>query len=366
MKRSHFLLSVFIFPLVACSIDHPATGTNDEVTTSLQMLADNVKSIGSASSLAARKFAGRAMMGGPSDTGRWIAFDFVDHSRYSVWQLQWNGTCQNVSGTDECIATDRQMINDLPGLTSYTNRWSSRGTQLLSVASISESWRRSGFKYFLEDSSHADTILGTWITDRSVMTFPGMDIRIPLRTGRQDSLLMHLTSIPEIRLPILKSGVQIGILVQQGIAGPRWFDMSGKEYHGAPLPSNSFGPDSLGIHLTQARWDSLGDVPGIRLTGWYHMPDSLGMAQDSIWAMIEGDCSGTRCAWNFGRVAPEPDGRINYFIPQTDWSVMRASQHGANYTGLRLVTKTLTRSLLEQGVREPSGDNMYSDSVILK
>jgi hypothetical protein len=370
--RLSFLLSMPF--LWSCdSSTSRVAGTNDETSTSLQILADNVKSIGSSSSPASarRLAASRALplgfaarsLAGSTDTGHWVPNGFYDHGTWGSWSLQWNGSCIPVADAPStCITRDTILINDTFNFSSEEETWTQVGSQYVAVSVSGFLENRSGFKYEFHLRSTTDTTTDRSVEDSGSIVVPQLGIAIQLPAGWGTNT----------QLPVLLAGNRIGTALLGNFGELRWFDLTGKEYLGAPLPRTTFGPDSLGMHLVSRRPDTVAGKPGLRLTGWYSMPDRYGMVTDSVWASVEkftppdssdpAGYSGTSLLADFRKIPLSTDGTIDYFLPLDE---LHAVDSTGAWSPPRLVALPLVRAEWERGIIDPAGGRIDSDTIPL-
>lgn len=307
----------------SCMSDPPQASTSDEVTTTLQSLADNIRKLPSAEkpSLAARtadaesapRPAARTILPNPEDSGSWIpAIEFHDRADHSVWEMvRVDPMRVDPTRPERAILVSDDLSNGIDGLFQRTEIETFANGKFVFGSDRFEITRRSGFRYLFQRGCSRDTTTEEWVQLPETLSVPSLGITVVVPADSADSLLTK-------GVPVMRSGVRIGTLVLRNWTDLRWFDLAGREYVGNSGDPRPFGPDSVGLHVSSMVRDTVDGEPGWRLKGWFHLPDSFDLAIDSVYPIVQPTAwwSGSylRYEYPFKRSAVLPGNRFDHFL----------------------------------------------------
>lgn len=326
MRLRHAFSALLPLVLTACGSDGPSAGTGDEVTTSLQILADNVRSIPMASSEATVAARGAAYSAGSASDTIWSYLWMEDHRTWSGWRMYSKEACVPDNGDSSlrrCV--ERFDQNDSEGFAQgvETYRKDLRGTASLDFRC--DIVARSGFVWNTTQTlilkRSGDWSQGVRRTGRFVFPGPGWYCPFDLDDSEDSK---EFTRALASGLPLYDGNRQIGRMVVDSTTGIaqapriRWFDMAGREYLAQPLRFRNNAGDSVGLRVIQTRRDTLDGLPGIAIDGRFHIPERYGMFPDSV--NIFARASGGASEHSYGSV-PAPVGRFTLFLPRSSFEL---------------------------------------------
>ncbi len=324
MKPASLLLASIPF-LASCQQGALESATNDEVTTTLQILADNIqklpsqedqKTAGRSSGTSSRPIAAGRFVGpicSPEDSGKWVPSGWIhDWANYSVWafsRIDPSAPANDIPGG--WVETSTEIRNGIDGMLTTRESETFANDRFRHGSFQLERTNRTGFRFRLGMSYSLDSATGEWLRYPETLQVPQLGVQAIIPADSADSILAS-------GVPVLRSGVQIGTLRMDGWMTLRWFDLTGKEYHGTDRETGRFGPDSIRMHLSSIDRDTVDGGPGWRLKGWYYFPDSLDLAIDTVYPIVEPTAwwSGSylRYQFEFKRSAVLPGNRFDHFL----------------------------------------------------
>lgn len=316
------LLPLAILPfLTSCWMDDPATGTNDEVTTSLQILADNVRGLPAMTSpqgTTAARIATRSV-DSASDT-LWSFLWMEDHRTWSSWRMYSKKKCtsdREDSTLRQCI--ERFDANDSDGFSQGVEIYQKdqQGTRSLNFRC--DIVTRSGFVWNTTQTLTLNRS-GDWSQGlRRVgrFDFPDLGWHCPFDLEDSEDSKEFTRSLAS-GLPLYAGNRQIGRMVIDSPLGGsqspriRWFDMAGHEYIARPLGFRNNAGDSVGLRIIRTRRDTIGGHPGIAIDGRFFIPEHYGLFSDSVTIFASQDSSGSGIPYGN---TPSPVGEFTLFLP---------------------------------------------------
>lgn len=308
-------------------MNDPATGTNDEVTTSLQLLADNVRSLPAMTSPQGTT-AGRSAMrsnDSASDT-LWSFLWMEDHRTWSNWRMYSKEKCISDRGDStlrQCI--ERFDENDSDGFAQGMEMYQKdqQGTRSLNFRC--DIVNRSGFVW---NTTQTLTLKrsGDWSQGlRRVgrFDFPKLGWHCPFDLEDSEDSKEFTRSLAR-GLPLYAGSRQIGrMVIDSSISAAqspriRWFDMAGREYLAQPLGFRNNAGDSVGLRIIRTRRDTIDGHPGIAIDGRFFIPEHYGLFSDSVAVFASQDSSGSGIPYGN---APSPVGGFTLFLPHATFGL---------------------------------------------
>lgn len=369
MNRSLIALLPLVLILSSCwEGDEPTAGTNDETTTALQVLADNVRdaddlfqgaSEPTQAPLVARRADGLLAEG-------WRPDHIEDHGTWASWMLL-RRRMPEESGCSEPV--EDVLQNDFDGWRSSTAHCFKLPDGADSGGVVQSFRTRSGFAWQSVITGRTDPLDAGRSIVRVILDFPqlGMRVEVPrfdtLKSPRLESLQKELLR----GLPLLSGARVVGRLsIDSATNRFRWFDLQGKEYLPRSLPFRQTLEDSIGLRLVSFAPDTIGSAPGWRVDGRFHLPDSFGLVAEGIRVTWEG----AEDAVSSSSPSPVVDcpvtplrGRLSLFCPETPIEPIggeSSDRPGPTKWKVRIETRLFDADSFAQGVRLERGGPVKS------
>jgi len=293
--------------------------------------------------------------------GGWI-HDWAD---YSVWKFNRVDPSAPASGIPGgWVETSTEITNGIDGMLAIKRSETFANDKFCFGSIQYEKTNRTGFRFRLLTSASMDSATGEWFRYPETLQVPQLGVQAIVPADSADSLFAS-------GVPVLRSGVQIGTVRLEGGLMLRWFDLTGKEYFGTARETGRFGPDSIGMHLSSIDRDTVDGEPGWRLKGWYYFPDSLDLAIDTVYPIVEPTAgwpgSYLRYQQEFKRSAALPGNRFDHFLTLAEISSGFPStppEYGEEH--LYLVAKPYIRHKSSESNRVRIASLAYTDSLPLR
>lgn len=266
--------------LAACTGDR-VTGTNDEVSTSLQILADNVRSVPAASTGDDGGAARRALA---DDTG-WNVVEMADHVFWSAWRIVGRTPRTTTDSGFTTYAKTTHANDSLAYLESVeTYVLDDAGTRRTTASATIRNrggfvWRSSRSIVLNTPGEWGDGFTTTWRLD-----FPSLGLHCEYEVEETDLGSDHLLALLHGGVPLLSGDRVVGSFSIDTASGAmRWMDLEGRAYAPRPLPFANNAQDSIGLRVHSATRGSLEGLSGLRIRGRFSLPvERYGFRTDSL------------------------------------------------------------------------------------